>query len=254
MTCLIKLKGTAIMKPNYYIIIFILFFPLFSFAQNTDINSDSQQLPNPVSGIHVVPDTDLTMTEPMRIKMSSQLKQKNEKGYIEIDSSEPRQLISLKYSAANEIKENKNKGPHDTHLKANISDIQLAFAYKGIPFINKSDVIGFAAAGGYKNGWTGIGEFFNDSKLGTCTLTLYNIALSHGGVRLGKSVVKYLVNNKPTTINIEGSINSGFMYKVHWFDNTFIHELECANMDFNEKITVTMVDYARLIDKSLVST
>lgn len=242
------------MKLKFYLAIFWLSFPLISSAQSVDdFNSDpSKELPKPVSGIHVVPDSDLTMTESMRKEATFKLKQQNKNGYVESDSPYPRQLLTTKYRAASEIKENKgNKDPYDTHLKENISEIKLAFSYNGIPFVKPSNVIAFAAIGGYKDGWTGVKEFFTDPNLGTCTLSLYNIALGHGGARLGKSTVKYVVNNKPTTISVEGSINSGFMYRVSWFDNTFIHDLECANMNFDKKITITMIDHAKLIDKSI---
>lgn len=241
------------MKLNYLAIL-LLPFSLASVAQSVeDFNSDpSNELPKPVSGIHVVPDSALTRTEAMIKKDAFRLKQQNKKGYVESDSGSPRQLINIKYSAKDEIKANKsNTNPYDTHLKENINEIKLAFPFSGINFIKKENVIGYAAGGGYRNGWTGIKEIFTDAKLGTCSFSLFNIALSHGGARLGKSVVKYDVNKKPTIINVEGSINSGFMYRVSWFDNTFIHDFECANMNFDKNITVTMIDYARLIDESL---
>jgi len=242
------------MATNSYLAIFFLLLLFVSSAYAEDFSSDpSKELPQPISGIHIVPDSELVTTKSMKQEEILNLKQQKEKGYIAFDSTYPRELLNTKYRALSEIKANKdNKDPGDTHLKEKISEIKLAFQYNGIPFIKTTNIIGFAAIGGYiDNGWTGVKEFFNDTRLGTCTLSLYNIGVSHGGVKLGKSTVTYVVNSKPTTINVEGSINSGFMYRVSWFDNTFIHDLECANMNFDKEITTTMIDYARLIDKSL---
>lgn len=210
-------------------------------------------LPEPVRGIQIVPDDQISGTEAMKKAAAQNLKEFNENGYSYSDSTYPRELLKIKYESISEIKENKkNTDPYDTHLKANASEIKLAFPFNGVPFLKAGNVIGFAPAGGYNNGWTGIKEFFTDNQLGTCSLTLYNISLSNGGARLGKSFVTYKVNKKPTTLSVEGNINSGFLYTVAWYDNTFIHCLECANMIFDRNITSQMIGYSQRIDKSLV--
>jgi len=94
-------------------------------------------------------------------------------------------------------------------------------------------------------------QFFSDTKLGVCSLTLYNIALSKGGARLAKSAVTYKVNKKPTAISVEGSVNAGYLYTIAWYDNTFVHVLECANMDYNQNQIMAMTDLSRQVDSEL---
>lgn len=102
----------------------------------------------------------------------------------------------------------------------------------------------------HHDGWTGVKEFFNDPKIGLCSYSLSNMKLMHGGIQLAKEDVTYDVNKKPTTSEVEGSENSGFTYTVRWYDDTFAHELECANMLYDKTITENVLSLANRIDNN----
>ena len=195
----------------------------------------------PPSGIHIVPD--------------SQIKQRKQEltkeGYIYSNDPNPKTLMNIKDLATKEIKENiDNKDPVDTHLKKNYTEIDLAFPFKGIPLVDKNKIIGYAAALSYEKGkgWLGIAGFFEDDSFGICKLSLYNIHLSHGGANFGESTVDYAVNKKPTTASVTGNPHIGFLYDVAWYDNTYIHELQCAKMDLDKQQIRKMIEFANKID------
>jgi len=48
----------------------------------------------------------------------------------------------------------------------------------------------------------------------------------------------------------DGSKNSGFLYKVEWFDDENFHELECANSQYSKQLNHDVIELARAIDKS----
>lgn len=70
-------------------------------------------------------------------------------------------------------------------------------------------------------------------------------------MQLSEESICFKVNDKPTTLSIEGSHNSGFMYSVRWFDANFVRDLECASLMFNKDIMKDMVLLANKIDKSV---
>jgi hypothetical protein len=208
--------------------------------------ADNNLLPEPVTGIHVVPDSQLSRTDEMKKRDKMEMMQQKKHGYIQADSGYPRYLYNLKYKVKSQAEKN-----GETDLKSKVSDINLAFPFNGISFIQQENVIGFAPAGSYKNGWTGIKEIFTQKDMGTCGITMFDIAISHGGARIGQSVVQYDINKKPTTTIIKGSINSGFLYTVNWYDNKFIYMFECANMELDKNIISKMIDMGKKIDKEI---
>src|SRR3990167_9745542 len=77
--------------------------------------------------------------------IAAYLEDQKTKGYSLKESDEVKQMI--KESHANYLSEiNNNSDPKDTHMKSNLSKIQLAFQYKGVPFLNP---IGYAPGGAY---------------------------------------------------------------------------------------------------------
>ena len=140
--------------------------------------------------------------------------------------------------------------PYDTHIKKMLSAIKLNFEFNGIAKFHQGETIGYAPAGTYENGWTGIAEFFYRNDLGTCEFVKEKINY----MMISKDDVTYQVNDKITMTNIEGSNNSGYTYKVGWYfadENKMVlsQELECANMKFDKKIMANMITLANRIDK-----
>lgn len=175
------------------------------------------------------------------------------KGYDETVSDRGAALFSLNVKAKKEISDYRfYKNPEDSHLKEKISDIHLAFDVKPLSFITPENLFGYAAVGMYKQqqGWTGITMFFKDKDLGVCAYTLNNMKISEEAVQLFEEFVRHDINDMPNVIYNEGTKNSGFLYKINWFDKTFEKKLECFNKKpFNKEITNQLINLAQHIEK-----
>ncbi len=200
-------------------------------------------------GIQIVPLSKMGLPASVKEEMLLQLKMKKQKGYFDTESPYAVELWELGHERKSRAGR-KGTSAQDMPIKKRLSKIKLAFPYSKLPNIDPKDQIGFAPAGEWKNGWTGVKEFFNDRVLGTCVFTLNNVALSKGSVLLSKEMVNYEVNRKPTTFNIEGNPRDGFLYELAWYDDHFFYELECANKELNPKFKRWMREYGQRIDQS----
>ena len=233
------------------IIAIAILFPLISYANNL--------APLPTKGLTIVPIAKTNIPEALKKHILRVKAEQEKNGYYESKDKDEyiRHLIKLKRNASSEIKSFKNSGnPYDTHLKENLSDITLAFPFKPVDTIKDINVTGYAAVGTFihersiaKKGWTGIGVFFNENKLGSCAYTFVNLKLSHGAAQLNNETTQYLVNNKPSSIIVEGNNNGGFLYDLIWFTPDTMSQLECANMLFDKSITSKLIAMAGVVDK-----
>jgi hypothetical protein len=229
----------------------LLLLPAISFADINEPSSamDLTKLPQPNAGIKVISRSKMDFTPAENQSAINELNQFKLKGYVEQESTYPRQLLSMKYKASMQIKENaSNKDPYDTHMKGSPADIKLAFPFKGFLNSNDFNAIGYAAIGSWKNGWTGIKVFFENKTLGTCAYSLNNMTLNHGSVYISGDSARYDINKKPNILTVKGTVNSGFIYDIGWYDKTFSKELECANMNYDPKITKKLVEVAKNIE------
>lgn len=140
--------------------------------------------------------------------------------------------------------------PNDTHMKKDLYPIKLNFKFDGIKSIDQKSVIGFAPMGQYKNGWTGITEYFKDKELGVCTYSINPIIY----VRISDAIASHEINDKITSIKVKGNNNDGYLYTVNWYedkgpDNVIDSEIECANMLYDENILKNIIALARKVDK-----
>lgn len=168
-------------------------------------------------------------------------------GYIETQTNEPAKLFAYREKAKHEISSfASNTDPSDTHLKSSISAVQLAFTTKRMPV---GSLLGYAAIGAYKSGWTGVVEFFEDKTLGVCKYEINNWTLSGGATTLAKENVRYDINEKPNTFYIAGNTQDGFIYRLNWFDqengNDYSNVIKCANQKYSEDITKQLMNVAR---------
>lgn len=203
---------------------------------------------SPDKGLEIIPLKNMAIPDSYKKELSLRMQEEKTKGYYETNSSYARYLLGKKKNFHGELSEFKNnRDPSDTHLKKQISDLKLAFAFNGIP-IPKENIMGYAAIGAWtENGWTGIKTFFEDKNFGICSYSLFNISLSHGAVQLNNETTEYIVNKKPSSANVEGSVDSGFLYEINWFDKTYVHFLQCAKPRY-ELIIQKLVDFANQID------
>ncbi|CDZ78232.1 hypothetical protein BN59_02540 [Legionella massiliensis] len=91
-------------------------------------------------------------------------------------------------------------------------------------------------------------QFFEKDGIGTCAFTEHNRKLAKSGVELIKELVTYDVHNMPSVIIVKGSKETGFDYKVQWYDNTFTRELECANPEFSQQLRANVIALANRIE------
>ena len=97
-------------------------------------------------------------------------------------------------------------------------------------------------------GWSGAAQFFVVKNIGTCSYGVMSVKASNTAAELAAEDVTYIINKKPTITTVEGSPNTGFIYKIEWYDNENFHELECANMKYSSELTISVTNLAKDID------
>lgn len=207
-------------------------------------------LPRPGSGIQIVPYAQMAISKDKKFDIKT-FEADKKLGYIRKKSEDAIELIKTKnnkYYPGTKATFEKNSDPYDTRLKASLSQLKLAFPFDGISFIKKEDVIGYAVAGGWENGWTGVAEYFNDPIIGICDYVKNNARLNQSAARLIKEYITYDINAKPTLVSAQGEDKGGYSYKVEWFDEEYYHTLTCASKNFSKEYTVHAVDLAKRID------
>ncbi|KTD05805.1 hypothetical protein Lgra_2582 [Legionella gratiana] len=181
--------------------------------------------------------------------------QKN--GYVNDNEPRAKELLDLKNTAAYQKKKyNGVLSAESTHIRDSSTDLKLAYTFVGVPPEDMDISIGFAPYGAYKSvkngdggdGWDGAVQFFDKNGIGSCAFSEHNRKLSGLGVELIKELVSYDVQNRPTVILVKGTKESGYVYKIKWYDPTFSRELECANMEFSPQIKENVIALASRIE------
>jgi len=198
---------------------------------------------NVPDNIKIVPLKNMGFPVKIKKEMQSYNDIQKQNGYVQSDNTYTRKLLLMR---SNTMRFLKSDDPAEQELKKSLSEIPLNFKYKN----NVPNTIAYTALGlETKEGWSGIKIFFDGKEIGTCELSVFNIANANQPMQLNEDGLTYDVNDKPTRINIEGSHNSGFMYSVRWYDKNFVHELQCANLTYDKRITEKIIVLANTIDK-----
>lgn len=146
---------------------------------------------------------------------------------------------------------NANANNHDRNsavIRKNIADIHMAYSFIPVPDADMSKAYGFAACGTFNKGWTGVTEYFQKQDIGNCAYTDYNFSLAHATANAIDAVVRYDVNNKVTTVHVEGNKDSGYLYTVAWMDSNYYRTLECASKRDVGNMTAQVIALAQRID------
>ncbi len=133
-------------------------------------------------------------------------------------------------------------------LRKNIAEIHMVYSFMPVPDTDISKRYGFAACGTFHHGWTGVTEYFQKQNVGNCAYTEYNLALAHASAQATNAVVRYDVNNKITTVHVEGSQDLGYLYTVAWMDANYFRTLECVAQRDAENVTARVIALAQHID------
>lgn len=244
------------------LLLYFLMLPLMAFAHskhrhvNSLLNPDpSDLLPKAGEGVKIVPLDKMNLPAILKKKALSDLKQQQTQGFVESDSFYPNQLLSLLEGGKLVRIDETGVDPYDTsHLKKKLSQIRLSFPFNGISFIGSKDIIGFSVLGAWKGyGWTGVSVLFKYSDIGICQFNLINMSLEGGtGEEVMAEAVRFDVNNKPTTLFVEGSLKKpGFLYTIRWTDQWNYYDLECANEKLDPQLSRNIIKLANQIDTDL---
>lgn len=210
-------------------------------------------LPAPDSGVTIVDYDPFIYPQKLKSQAVSARADIKSKGYVQSNTNQPQFLNSIKQRSVDEIaKFDNNHDVSDTHLKSSPNKIKLAFKFKRMSLKPTTNVIGFAAMGGWNDGWTGIREFFEDQSLGICALSANNYKLTHGAAQLMKDDVRYDVNKYPNTLLVEESIDKQFFYSIHWFTDNYMLDLECTNPRYSQTIKDELINMAKRIDQASI--
>ncbi|HVT62577.1 MAG TPA: hypothetical protein VHD33_03725 [Legionellaceae bacterium] len=223
-------------------------------------------LPLPGSGIKIVPRTQLHMSEEQIALGKKAEEEMRTLGYAINPSDYPKELLNigkqLQYRRKLQVA---SLSDESTELRPKIQDLKLAFKFKGVtplknahsrklqnvPSSNEITLMGAVPQGGFhkeKGGWSGVAQFFAVKNIGTCSYGVINVKVSNTAAELAAEDVTYIINKKPTIWTVEGSPNTGFIYKIEWYDNENFHELECANMKYSPDLTKSVIRLAKDID------
>lgn len=181
--------------------------------------------------------------------------QKN--GYVRHHEPRAKELLDLKNTASYQKKKYERVlSPGSTHIRGSSNELKLAYTFVGVPPEEMDLNIGVAPYGAYKSikngdvgeGWDGAVQFFDKSGVGSCAFSEHNRKLSGLGVELIKELVSYDIQNRPTVILITGTKETGYVYKIKWYDATFSRELECANMEFSSQVKENVITLAGRIE------
>lgn len=209
-------------------------------------------LPLPGSGIKIVPRSMLTMSDEALQKGLKDKKQMEDKGFVEEDTTRPVELLHFISHADLEFKQYANDHrDYSSHIRHTAEELKLGFTYKPIDKSLITSTIGFVPQGAFHandGGWSGVVQFFEKKDIGICAYAKINVKVSQTAAQLAMEDVVYTINEKPTLIDTRGNNNSGFVYKIQWFDNENYHELECANMNYSKEMNDSIIALANQID------
>ncbi len=214
---------------------------------------EKQGLPSPDGGIKIVPEKKMSSyserkEERMRFKKDIQ-----QFGYINADNPSSEQLLTLAITAKRDLMAHSNDSDLEgTHLRKSINDLKMAYTPTEIPASVADTYIGAAPYLSYlkDQGWTGNIQFFSNKSIGNCSFSENNVRLSHGSIIIAKEDVRNDVNGKITTVEVMGTLNSGFTYTVEWFDDAFFRKVECANKLYSSNLTSSVIKIAQSIDNA----
>lgn len=173
------------------------------------------------------------------IKFQKEKREMQANGYAYSTMEDPQGIFSIEYTQWNEFPTRKQRA----------SDIKLAFPYSGLHFISDENNMGYYETYIYKQGWLGIGQYFKDDGLGICNYERLNLKLSTASIRLIQEDLTYVVNNKPTQYIVRGSDETGFSAYVDWYDETYIHQLQCGSKQLHADFIHKAIDLAVRIDQ-----
>ena len=135
---------------------------------------------NVPDNIKIVPLKNMGYPAEIKKKMQNYNDSQKQNGYVQSDNTYTRKLLLMR---SNTMQFSKSDDPAEQELKKSLSEIPLNFKYKN----NVPNPIAYTALGlETKEGWSGIKTFFDGKKIGTCVLSVFNIANANQPMQLNE--------------------------------------------------------------------
>ncbi len=210
-----------------------------------------QGLPVPDGGVKIIPEEQMA-TYASRMEERNKFKSDIQSfGYIQRDNPSTNQLLTISITSERDLMAHgDDTDPTSTHLKSSLRKLKMAYPATEIPASVADTYIGAAPYLTYlkDTGWVGSVQFFKNHNIGNCSFSENNIKLSHGSIIIAKEDVRTDVNGKTTTVEVMGTLDSGFTYTVEWFDDSYFRKVECANKHYSDELTNAVIGIAQEID------
>jgi hypothetical protein len=208
-----------------------------------------QGSPVPDGGVTVIPERQMSEYKTFKKQRAKERADVAKYGYIKKSLPQTQSLLNFKEIAKNQFAKSAN--PADEGMRRSISEIEMAYEFKGVP-AHMVSTIGFAPSVTYikGKGWAGVTQFFEKSELGICSYRENNLKFSHGAAIIPEEDATHEVNGKVTVSTIIGEQSDGFLYRVDWYDKDYFRELKCVNSEYAPSFMASTIELARQIDNN----
>lgn len=210
-----------------------------------------QGSPVPDGGVTVIPEQQMSEYKIFKEQRSKERADVKKYGYIKQFLPQIQSLLNFKEISKNRFT-TESTNPVNEGMRRSISEIEMAYNFKGVPAHAVTTMLGVAPSVTYikGQGWAGAMQFFEKAGLGNCSYRENNLKFSHGAAIIPEEDVTKDINGKITVTNITGEPNVGFMYSVDWYDDNYFRELKCANEKYEPYIMYSALELARGIDNN----
>ena len=196
-------------------------------------------------GVHLKKAKDVLIDKEDRETYNKQKNAMKSVGYVLKSNQVIDDIKNLKTSVDTDLS-NTDSSPNDTRWKKTYKDFKLTWKYTPFKSIK---ILAYAPSGGYDQAWTGI---LHAIKYGDnyCLYKITDIKASHSSINLIIEDITRKVNGKPTMEWVEGNADDGFLYQIDWFDDNFLHELQCVDSIYSKDKLEYFINLARMLDKN----
>lgn len=210
-----------------------------------------QGSPVPDGGVTVLPEEQMSEYKTFKGQRIKERADFKKYGYIKQFLPQTQSLLNFKEVSKNRFAA-QAASPLDEGMRHSISEIEMAYDFKGVPAHAVTTMLGVAPSVTYikGQGWAGAMQFFEKTGLGNCSYRENNLRFSHGGAIIPEEDATKEVNGKITITNITGEPKAGFLYSVDWYDNNYFRELKCANENYKPSTMNLVLELAQAIDNN----
>ncbi|MCX7114752.1 MAG: hypothetical protein NTW08_02410 [Gammaproteobacteria bacterium] len=209
-------------------------------------------LPGPYEGVKLKSFNSMKYDSDLGATIQKNISQLNTIGYIDLFSHEAKNLSTLIETAKHDFEDQKSLAINEesTHLRSTLDELKLSFYFKEIQPALILKKIGFSPESSLgADGWNGVVEFFKPKSFDSiCAYHEVSVKNTGTSAFILKETASKKVNDKITTVIAEGNMDSGFLYKINWWDDSFRHELDCVYPEYKDDLKISVIELAKKID------